>query len=113
MVEGTTRYVSITVVDEDNEAFDFTGFTVQTIMKLTGQDAIAKELLLPTAVVGNILRFTLPAEESVGMKSGVFETRYFKPDQSDVIEEVESVIIGRVTITKSPKPNVIPQEATP
>lgn len=96
--EGTTRYVQITCKDQDGSDFDFDGYEVQTYLYM------GKEMYLPTAKVGNMLSFKIPAEVSVGQLSGRSETRIFKGD------DVASVIEIKYDIVPSPKPNTHPAE---
>lgn len=107
--EGTTRYVKINCKDQAGDPFDFTDYTVQTYLRLNGKCKQALECYLPTAKIGSLLQFTIPAAASVGMDRGVTETRIFNNGS----DEVESVIVGEIDIHRSPKPNIVPQEATP
>lgn len=103
-VEGTTRYVNLTCKrQEDGTPFDFTGYRVQTYVRLYGRP-VDTELYPPCAIIGNMVSFKIPAADSVGKCGGIMETRIFRED------EVESVIIGKILIKKSPKPNVVPVE---
>lgn len=107
--EGTTRYVKINCKNQAGEPFDFTDYTVQTYLKIYGEHRQALECYIPTAKVGNLLQFTIPAAASVGRTRGITETRIFNNGS----DEVESVIVGKINILGSPKPNIVPQEATP
>ena len=96
--EGTTRYVQITCKDQDGADFDLDGYEAQTYLHM------GREMYLPTAKVGNMLSFKIPADVSVGQIFGRSETRIFKGD------DVASVIEIKYDIVPSPKPNTQPVE---
>ena len=96
--EATTRYVNITCKDRTTgEAFDFTGYTVQTHLSFE-----TKKQYVPTVIVENIVSYEIPAEISLGAKHGTAETRIFK--NGDVFE----VLRVNVNIHKAEKPDIEP-----
>lgn len=98
MVEGTTRYVEIACLDEQNNPFDFTGYTIQTHLGLNGRSSY--DGYLETFIENNTVTFVIEAGLTVGMTSGSYETRIFKDS------EVVSVISGKITIKPSEKPDI-------
>lgn len=97
--EGTTKYVNITCLDErTSDPFDFTGCTAWTWVRM-GE----RELYVPTAIVGNVLSFKIPAELSVGCSSGFSVTRI----QREGVD-VFSVAEIRYKLIPSEKPDVAP-----
>ena len=104
--EATTRYVNITCKNKATGAnFDFTGYTVRTHLSF-GQI----EQYVPTAIVGNLLSYKIPAEVSLKVNSGVAETRIFKDDNSGDVYEVLRI---NVKVCKAKKPDLVPAEITP
>ena len=98
--EATTRYITITCKSsETGNPFDFTGFTVQTHLSFT-----KKSQYVDTVVANNIVSYKIPAEVSLGAKSGVAETRIFK--DGDVYE----VLRISVSVSKASKPDLAPVE---
>lgn len=96
--EATTRYVQIACKSRDTgNDFDFSGYTVQTHLAFG-----PKKMYVPSVVVGSILSYKIPAEISVGVRSGVAETRIFK--DGDVFE----VLRINVAVAKAVKPDVVP-----
>ena len=99
--EATTRYVNITCKNKATGAnFDFTGYTVQTYLSFGSE-----ERYVPTAIVGNLLSYKIPAEISRGSRSGIAETRIFKDDVSGDVYEVLRI---NVSVEKAKKPNITP-----
>lgn len=98
--EATTRYINITCKSkETGQDFDFTDFTVQTHLAFT-----KKSQYVNTVIAGNIVSYKIPAEVSLGAKSGVAETRIFK--DGDVYE----VLRINITVKKASKPDLAPVE---
>lgn len=96
--EATTRYVDITCKSkETKQAFDFTGYTVQTSLSFG-----ATQQYVNTTIVENMLSYKIPAEISIGAKRGIAETRIFKDD--DVFE----VLRINVEVRKAEKPDIVP-----
>ena len=97
--EATTRYINITCMSkETGEAFNFDGYTVQTHLAFG-----ANKQYVPTAILGNIVSYKIPAAISVGSKNGTAETRIFK--DGDVYE----ILRINVTVQKAEKPDLEPQ----
>lgn len=97
--EATTRYINITCKSkETGEAFNFSGFTVQTHLAFG-----AKKQYVPTAIVDNLVSYKIPAEISLGARSGTAETRIFK--DGDVYE----VLRINITVQKAEQPDIEPQ----
>ena len=98
--EATTRYISITCKSrETGEPFDFDGYTVQTYLAF-GQT----KRYVPTAIVENVVSYKIPADISLGTRSGIAETRIFK--NGDVFE----VYRFNITVRKAQKPDIEPNE---
>lgn len=100
MIEGTTRLIEIECFDRKKPVpFDFEDYEIQTYLTL--QDAAGEETgrYISTTAEGNLARFIIPDTETVGKRSGWFETRIFKGD------ETYSVIQGNIWIGESKKPD--------
>ena len=96
--EATTRYINITCKSrETGEAFDFTGYTVQTHLSF-GE----KRQYAPTVIIENLLSYKIPAEISLGARRGIAETRIFKND--DVFE----VFRFNIAVRKADQPDLEP-----
>lgn len=100
--EGTTRKMQITCIDQDKNAFNFSGYQLQTWYHFFAKNSATPDTegYLQTTAEANVVSFTFPAPLTVGMDHGGFETRIFKNG------EVYRVIKGLVTINKSDKPDV-------
>ena len=104
--EATTRYVNITCKNKATGAnFDFTGYTVQTYLSFGSE-----EQYVPTAIVGDLLSYKIPAEISLGSRFGIAETRIFKDDSSGDVYEVLRI---NVKVCKAKKPDITPGVITP
>ena len=104
--EATTRYINITCKSkETGEDFDFTDFVAQTYL-----DFKEKQEYVPTVIVGNIVSYKIPAEVSVGSKSGVAETRIFKNNHSFDVYDVYEVLRIDIKVLKANKPDIAPLE---
>ena len=100
MREATTRYINITCKSkETGEAFDFTGFTVQTFLSFG-----ARRQYADTVIIDNLVSYKIPAEISVGARSGIAETRIFK--DGDVYE----VLRINIDVKNAEKPDIMPNE---
>lgn len=98
--EATTRYINITCKSkETGEAFDFTGYTVQTHLRFG-----TKKQYINTIIVDNLVSYKIPADISLGAKSGIAETRIYK--NGDVYE----VLRINITVQKADKPDIAPLE---
>lgn len=98
--EATTRYIQIACKSrETGNEFDFDGYTVQTHLSFG-----TKKMYVPSVVVGNIVSYKIPAEISIGVYSGVAETRIFK--NGDVFE----VLRINVFVSKASKPDIVPND---
>lgn len=98
--EATTRYINITCKSkETGEAFDFTGYTVQTYLSFGDN-----QQYVPTTVVENLVSYKIPADVSLGSKMGKAETRIFK--DGDVYE----VLRINVQVFMAAKPDTAPNE---
>lgn len=98
--EATTRYINITCKSkETGEAFDFTDFVAQTYL-----DFKENKSYVPTTIVGNVVSYKIPADISLGAKSGIAETRIFK--NGDVYE----VLRIDIKVVKADKPDIAPNE---
>ncbi len=100
MREATTRYINITCKSADTgNAFDFTGYTVQTYLSFG-----AHRQYVESIIINNMVSYKIPATISLGVKSGVAETRIFK--NGDVFE----VLRINVSVRKAEKPDTEPLE---
>ena len=98
--EATTRYINITCLSrETGEPFNFEGFTVQTHLAFG-----ALRQYVPTAIVGNVVSYKIPAEASLGALCGIAETRIFK--DGDVFE----VYRINIAVNKADQPDTEPRE---
>ena len=98
--EATTRYINITCKsNETHQAFNFDGYTVQTYLAFG-----ANKRYVNTAIVDNLISYKIPAEISLGVRSGIAETRIFK--NGDVFE----VLRINVTVQPAEKPDLVPNE---
>ena len=98
--EATTRYINVTCKSkETGAAFDFTGYTVQTHLSFGDRAQYVN-----TVIVNNMVSYKIPAEISLGTKSGIAETRIFK--DGDVYE----VLRINITVRKANKPDIVPVE---
>lgn len=98
--EATTRYINITCKSrETGEPFDFGGYTVQTHLTFG-----VKRQYVPTAIIDNVVSYKIPAEASIGARSGIAETRIFKG------EDVFEVYRFNITVKKADKPDTAPNE---
>ena len=98
--EATTRYVNVTCKNKaTGQAFDFSGYTVQTHLSF-GKN----KRYVNTAIVGNLLSYEIPADISLGVRSGIAETRIFKNEDDDVFE----VLRINVVVHKAYKPDIEP-----
>ncbi len=98
MREATTRYMNISCKNRaTGEPFDFDGYDVQTWLSF----GLRKEYV-PNTIVENLVSYKIPAEISLGAKSGIAETRIFK--NGDVYE----VLRVNVTVYKAGKPDIEP-----
>ena len=98
--EATTRYINITCKSrETGEPFDFSGYTVQTHISFG-----VRRQYVPTTIIENVVSYKIPAEASLGARSGIAETRIFK--NGDVFE----VFRFNVTVKKADKPDTAPNE---
>lgn len=98
MREATTRYINITCKSkETGEPFDFDGFTVQTFL-----DFGNRRQYVQSTVIENMVSYKIPAEASLGARSGIAETRIFK--NGDVYE----VLRINITVKKADKPDTEP-----
>ena len=96
--EATTRYINITCKSrETSEAFDFSGFTVQTHLTFG-----ARKQYVENIIVDNLVSYKIPAEISLGARSGTAETRIFK--DGDVYE----VLRINIAVQKAVKPDTEP-----
>lgn len=98
LVEGTTRFEEITCKDQDGNDFNFDGYQIRTWMSFDGG------MYVPTAIVGNLVSFEIPASVSVGEKRANIETRIFKNGK------VYEIIRFKVNIVPSKKPDLVPAE---
>lgn len=97
--EATTRYINITCKSkETGAAFDFDGYTVQTYLAFG-----ARKQYVGNIIVDNLVSYKIPAEISLGARSGTAETRIFK--DGDVFE----VLRINITVQKAVKPDIEPQ----
>lgn len=100
MREATTRYINITCKSrETGQAFDLTGYTVQTYLQFgkIGQ-------YINNTVVENLVSYKIPATASFGARSGIAETRIFK--DGDVYE----IFRINIAVKKANKPDTEPNE---
>ena len=98
LVEGTTRFVQITCLDQDNVTpFDFDGYDVRTWLSLDGG------MYVPTVLAGNIVSYEIPAAASVGEESATAETRIFKD------AKVFEIIHVDISIVKADKADLEPE----
>lgn len=98
--EATTRYINITCKSmETGEPFDFDGFTVQTHLRF-GE----RRQYVPTTIVENVVSYKIPAEASLGARTGIAETRIFK--NGDVFE----VYRFNIAVKRADRPDTEPQE---
>lgn len=96
--EATTRYLNITCRNPvTGEPFDFEGYDVQTWLSFG-----LKKMYVPNTIVENLVSYRIPADMSLGAKSGIAETRIFK--NGDVFE----VLRVNVTVYKAGKPDIAP-----
>lgn len=104
MLEATTRKEIFECVNEKHEPYDFTGFQAHTYVAFKGRPSrsAAVEHYLETKIENNEVSFIIPAAYSVGMGSGVYETRIFKDG------EVYGVVTGDITVMKSKKADLTP-----
>lgn len=101
--EATTRYINITCKSrETGEPFDFEGFTVQTHLTFG-----TRRQYVPTAIVDSVVSYKIPAEASLGARSGIAETRIFKG------EDVFEVYRFNITVRKADKPDTAPISTAP
>lgn len=99
-VEGTTRYVNVKVEQAADSPIDLSKCRAQTYINLNGSgEGSETEEYLETKISDGILSFVIPAEVSVGMGTGITETRLFMG------EVVESVLMCDVIIIPSPQPS--------
>lgn len=95
MREATTRYMNITCKDPTTgEAFDFTGYDVQTWVAFGTEQRYVENI-----IINNIVSYKIPATMSLGARTGVAETRIFK--DGDVFE----VLRANITVHKARKPD--------
>ena len=105
MVEGTTRYVNVSVVDKENKPITLDPSTPTTCYIRVGSN----EYMPSVSIQDNVVSFTILPDWTIGGYKGVYEVRIFT-------EEVHSIIIGSLDIARSPKPflsadgEVIPSE---
>lgn len=97
--EGTTRTVIIPCLDGDGDAFNFSGYTIQTHIHLAGSKCVLDQYL-DTQIDGNKVSFIIPAAASVGKRTGKYEVRIF------LGETVASVIERDIEILPSHKPDI-------
>lgn len=94
MVEGTTRYVNITMVDKDGNPSHSDSDINSTCFVSFGKEKTS----LDTDHEGNVISFVIPPDLTVGKSKGEFEVRVF--EESVVV----SIIIGKIDIIRSPNP---------
>ena len=96
--EATTRYINITCKSRDTgEAFDLTEYTVQTYLSFGNN-----KLYVETTKATNLISYKIPANVSLGVTSGIAETRIFK--DGDVYE----ILRINVKVFKAVKPDLVP-----
>lgn len=94
MVEGTTRYVNITMVDKEGKPSHSDENVTSTCSIKLGKDIT----ILETTQEENVISFVIPPELTIGKSSGKFEVRVFED------AAVVSIIIGKLNIKRSPNP---------